>query len=400
MSHAYLDNALPNMVKSTQDQLRHERAALWKAKALNRQLMGDATWMPCGAVESPEDWDMFEPSKKIDQSVNGGKKRKREQATESNTTEAEAIDIIHHVVGPVKLSDAPLDQEVTEPSLASLTDQPTVETGSVMNKETVQEAAGGDIKMADEPEAKESAYTEHAEDAEIAGAGNAPGPPAINGEKVEENSEVNPAEALTLDERNNTEAENPTENEGKAEKQGDQEQSEADDATPPPPARRITRALAAESADAQDTAATPPDSPTPTLTSDSSSSLLQIDPLFLIPPSAQPSKTGSALYGLPADEAGETRKLLTTYIQKQEESIRGLEAVLSKLMKAKRLRNEVLEMCKAEGHIGEMSDGEDWIDYEQWNLQPGELRKGRDEDEDAVEENTIGGRKGKRRARN
>ena len=400
MSHAYLDNALPNMVKKTQDQLRHERATLWKAKALNRQLMGDATWAPCGAVESLEDWDLFEPSKKIEQSVTGGKKRKREQATESNTMESEAIDITDHAGGPVKLSDAALDQEVTEPSLASLTDRPTVEEGSLMTKETVQKAANVDIKMADEPERKQSAYTngaeERADDSEMAGAGKALGSPAINGENVEENSEIKTVEVPAVD--TGPKPENPAD-EAKIENQGQEGHSEVDDATPPPPARRITRALAAESADAQDTGATPPGSPTPTLTSDSSS-LLQIDPLFLILPSAHPSKTGSALYGLPTDEAAETRKLLTTYIQKQEESIRGLEAVLAKLMKAQRLRSEVLEMCKAEGHIGEMSDGEDWIDYEQWNLQPGELRKGRDEDEDAVEENTIGGRKGKRRARN
>jgi len=71
--------------------------------------------------------------------------------------------------------------------------------------------------------------------------------------------------------------------------------------------------------------------------------------------------------------------------------------VLAKLTKARRMRDEVWEMCKAEGHVGEMSDGEDWIDYEQWNLQPGELRKGRYEEDDAMEETGIGGRKGKRR---
>jgi hypothetical protein len=178
--------------------------------------------------------------------------------------------------------------------------------------------------------------------------------------------------------------------------------SEPDDVTPPLPTRRITRALAANNtSNPHSTNPTPPLSPTATLSSSStSSSLLQIDPLFLLPPSVHPSNAASSLYGLPGEEAAETRRLLTTYIQKQEESVRGYEAVLAKLLKAQRLRDEVLEMCKAEGHVGEMSDGEDWIDYEKWGLQPGELRKGRDEDEDAVEENTIGGRKGKRRARN
>jgi hypothetical protein len=187
----------------------------------------------------------------------------------------------------------------------------------------------------------------------------------------------------------------------KATEQSPRPISEPDEATPPAPTRRITRALAASNtSNPHSTNPTPPLSPTPTLASSSTSSLLQIDPLFVLPPSIHSSNAGAALYGLPGEKAAETRRLLTTYIQKQEESVRGFEGVLAKLLKAQRLRDEVFEMCKAEGHVGEMSDGEDWIDNERWGLQPGELRKGRDDDEDAVEENTIGGRKGKRRARN
>lgn len=64
--------------------------------------------------------------------------------------------------------------------------------------------------------------------------------------------------------------------------------------------------------------------------------------------------------------------------------------------------------------MGEMSDGEDWIDVERWGLSREELRKGRDEDQGgegggaAGDEDAggvgggvvMGGRKGKRSRRN
>lgn len=186
---------------------------------------------------------------------------------------------------------------------------------------------------------------------------------------------------------------------------GAEEESSESPATPPQPTRRITRALAANVNGSN--APTPPLSPTSTLTDSSRSSLLQVDPLFLLPeslvgmdPAIRRSSRLSSISGLAADETSDIRTLLTMYIQKQEESVRGYESVLGKLIKAKRMRDEILEACKAEGHIGEMSDGEDWIDHQKWGLAPGELRKGKDEDDEAGEEREvtgIGGRKGKRR---
>lgn len=77
--------------------------------------------------------------------------------------------------------------------------------------------------------------------------------------------------------------------------------------------------------------------------------------------------------------------------------MRGYEAVLGKLIKAKRMRERVWEWCKAEGHVGEWSDGEDWIDSQAWGVAEGELRKGKDEEENVEEETGRKGRKGRRR---
>ena len=77
--------------------------------------------------------------------------------------------------------------------------------------------------------------------------------------------------------------------------------------------------------------------------------------------------------------------------------MRGYEAVLGKLIRAKRMRGKVWQWAKTEGHVGELSDGEDWIDAEAWGLQPGDLKKGTDEDNNEAQEDT--GRKAKRRRR-
>jgi hypothetical protein len=53
------------------------------------------------------------------------------------------------------------------------------------------------------------------------------------------------------------------------------------------------------------------------------------------------------------------------------------------------MRKNVLKWAKAEGHVGEMSDGEDWYDKEEWGLDD-DLKKGQDEEED------DGGNQGKK----
>ena len=408
MSQPYLSSALPDMVKSTQDTLRQERANLWRAKHLNRQLIGDESWMPCGAVESTSDWNLFEPRKKPLQETNGVKKRKRE-CTSSEVLESGGTEVIIHAVETAEMTEAATEKEVYEPSSALLTGRPSAELGQDVampgagrSRELDNQAPADEKQNGTEVQADKTRG--NADDVQVGDAHDLESLPETNGTHPPDIDKIEDAQTLEDGQGGAMQTEEIAYTEmvdGKAIEPSPKPDSEPDDATPPPPTRRITRALAANNnSNPHSTNPTPPLSPTPTLASSSTSSLLRIDPLFLLPPSVHPSNAASALHGLPGEEAAETRRLLTTYIQKQEESVRGYEVVLVKLLKAQRLRDEVLEMCKAEGHVGEMSDGEDWIDYEHWGLQPGELRKGRDEDEDAVEENTIGGRKGKRRARN
>ncbi|THW79797.1 hypothetical protein D6D18_09259 [Aureobasidium pullulans] len=117
------------------------------------------------------------------------------------------------------------------------------------------------------------------------------------------------------------------------------------------------------------------------------SSLPSIHGFFHVPDSALPDRD----YGLPATEADDTRRLLLLYCQKQEQVVRESEQMLEGLLKADRMRKDVWRWCKTEGHAGEMSDGEDWYDMDEWNLSA-PLQKGKEEEE-VEDEGRVKGRR-------
>ena len=59
------------------------------------------------------------------------------------------------------------------------------------------------------------------------------------------------------------------------------------------------------------------------------------------------------------------------------------------------MRRDVFKWSKAEAHVGELSDGEDWYDKEEWGLEQ-DLIKGRDEEDD---ETAAAGKKSTRQRR-
>lgn len=146
---------------------------------------------------------------------------------------------------------------------------------------------------------------------------------------------------------------------------------EAEEETEPAVPRRMrTRAQAHAASD--DTPASRTRSATPESESDFS-----IHPLFIAPAASHPDRD----FGLPSAEAADARRLLQLYIQKQEEVCRGAQKLYDGLLKADRMRKDVLKWAKAEAHIGEMSDGEDWYDREEWDLEE-DLVKGHDDEEE------------------
>ncbi|KAL1599614.1 hypothetical protein SLS60_007417 [Paraconiothyrium brasiliense] len=144
-----------------------------------------------------------------------------------------------------------------------------------------------------------------------------------------------------------------------------QDADDASDTASHNTAHRMTTRRQARAAESP----SPPASPT--------STVHEVHPMFIYPTDALPDRD----LGLPPDEAEDTRLLLMAYVQKQEEVARLAAELFSGISEGERMRQEVLKMAKAEAHLGEMSDGEDWYDREEWNLTE-DLGKGKDEEED------------------
>ncbi|KAK6380908.1 hypothetical protein LTS17_005109 [Exophiala oligosperma] len=381
LSIPYLDGALPDLIVSVETKLRQEKANLWRAKSLNRQFMGDEAWVPCANVEGPEDLDLFEPKSKLPLQ-HAGNKRKRDHDHEISQNGING----HDYAAQNDLTTRQADN--------------TIDVDAEAARRLDQESEA-DHKMAPaiEEATKEQAKQEMDDVLANTEAGHPEQAKPLPAEKTKEvpiqdndkDQKENGDDEMEVDEKGEEGGEEgPKENEA-------EDQSMSEEEEQPQPTRRITRALAAEHT--ASTTASPPVSPNST-TSTVDASLLQADPLFLLPPSlAANHRVPNSLsrLGLPVEEFLETRRFLSMYIQKQEETVRGFEAVLAKLIKAKRMRDNVWEWCKTEGHVGEWSDGEDWVDAEAWGLEPDELKKGKDEEEVEGQEDT--GRKGKRRRR-
>jgi hypothetical protein len=147
----------------------------------------------------------------------------------------------------------------------------------------------------------------------------------------------------------------------------DIQHGDGDNDSSAPSHRMTTRARAQE----------PTHSPTPSLSP-------QIHPFFEFPNSAIPD----ANLGLPIHMADQTRNALISYISKQEEIVRSYKELHEGLLKALEMRTNVWNWTRAEGHEGEMSDHEDWVDLEAWGIEEKDFRKGmlEDEGEEAEEE--------------
>ncbi|KAF7712231.1 Uncharacterized protein PECH_003820 [Penicillium ucsense] len=366
LSHAYTSRALEQMTDAVEEKLRQEKALLWRARNLHRRFLGDGTWMPCGVVETADDRHIFEAQLRDD-----------------------------HRIVPVN--------EYSQDSLASR------EASPAANGQTSQQADAGKFQG-------ETGDVEMGEDSATTG-----GPTAntsnsqepvtqFKSEEIDEGvkdlpqhptEDTGPHENASFDRNGVAATQHPAmasngvrtngESHTHAEHDGDTNDEDAemhDGSSPEPPRRMTTRAQA--------NANNPSD--------DAQSSALSHDldhlqnaphPLFMIPETVRPD----ANFGLPPNEAEETRRLLWSYIQKQEETVRGFEHMLECLLRAAHMKANVMEWCKAEGHVGEMSDGEDWYDREKWGLAEGEeLKKGTDEDEvEAVDESRTTAKRGRGR---
>lgn len=396
LSHAYTSKALFNMTQAIDAKLRQERALLWRARNLHRQFLGDGSWVPCGTIETSEDRSIFEP-----RMASTGHSTPLAQGQENGASIPSAA------TGP--------HVQNHEPAKPRSTEQPD-QDGEV-------QAADNDVDMTDahNEESQSDAPKENAEPGKVPKAeevdtpvGDLPQHPetTVPGQQSNGNCTGNPQSEQdrasdsdhTLErERKENGIDKPTTSvEGGSADRGtwvdaqgngiDGGEEMHDETEPGQPRRMTTRAQASAVNPQQDP---DPNNLSPSPSSDTLNTLPTPHPLFLTPHSVRPDPN----FGLPPNEAEDTRRLLWSYVQKQEETVRGFEHMLESLLRACRMKDDVLEWCKAEGHVGEMSDGEDWYDREKWGLAEGEdLKKGADEDEiETVEESRTTNKRGRGR---
>lgn len=320
--------------------MRKENHSLWQVRHLWTTLCGDFTWAPCETMIGPKDIELY---------------------TEDH--------LARHLLS---LSQGSGDHESASNSApqvngnAAPTETVNGDNTNTNVPKTVPEdsANDGDVSMADLDESNKAAHESHdprkpsgkKERKPLPGSGNA------SDEKIMVNGDGVPGVDKRLPGNGTAsqaaETQDNTTNASMAEGQ----------AEPPSQATNVPNP----------TAPTTQGDPKPEY----------IHPMFATPLNAKPDRDA----GLPDQEAEHLRKLLSLYVQKQEEICRGAQKLHSGLLRAERLRKEVLHWSKAEAHSGvnrDLSDGEDWYDKEEWGLDE-DLKKGQDEEE---EDTTTTGKK-------
>jgi hypothetical protein len=315
------------MIEAVKEKLRKERALLANSHNLHRQLLGDSVWMPCGYVESEEDKFIFQPRPVQTEWDSSGNKKQGDWAQQdgNNQTSQRAED------------GSPMENTHT---------RSTTDDGTARN-------AGSDIEMAEAPnpenpqgpetkglnteDAEQSvrAISEHSENADARSWAN---DSQSYGEHT--NSTRTGEFGLRETENNdNTTTKEPAKTGGSeagdvdmtnADEAEDSKGSEGQASSPEPPRRMTTRAQANatttnENGTTSGSRFSSPDT--------SSMQIPSTHALFVVSESIRPDKD----FGLPPNEAEDTRRLLWSYIQKQEETVRGFTYMLNSLLRAQQL---------------------------------------------------------------
>ncbi|PFH58351.1 hypothetical protein XA68_13848 [Ophiocordyceps unilateralis] len=339
LSKPFVSKTLTNLVSQSCELMRRENQSLWRIRHLWTALCGDGTWMPCGLMVEPDDVTLYTEdhvARHLESLARSG------HATGAPTSERNGSTPKHGPGGANDGGDAGRLEEVVRRSA----EVPMTDAGASHSKQeaiaTLKEANGREQTPA---EARQKAN----------------------------NGDVSSGEF-----------------ESKGVKRPRREGHGADDAAISSQ-ETLHRAEAHERVDARvkDTdpsadATAPPRTggdKAPSIASEGSSEQQAfIHPIFSMPTGARPDRN----LGLPEHEAEDIRRLLSLFVQKQEEICRGATRLHHGLLRAERLRKDVLHWSKAEAHCGpnrDLSDGEDWYDRAEWGLTE-DLKKGQDEEEE------------------
>ncbi|TAQ89463.1 hypothetical protein B7494_g2218 [Chlorociboria aeruginascens] len=358
LAEPFLSKTLTNLTQNAGEMLQKERASLWRIKHLLTKLSGDHTWIACGSMETDRDIELFDEeydrhrgnqlakriAKEDGDHVSTGTSMSEDSQTATGllTTEAE-------LDNPAEFNANPRDDDNQGDIMKDISRiLPTNELSKTVDD------------VSKKSEVLDITKSKSAEDVDISDPHGIENPAGEAMDMDMTSGSVPAPETLHED------AQNPNNIiEGVEGEIGQEDQEEI-----PVPHRMRTRAQAQAASDNTVTSRTRSLSPDANFDS-------YVHPYFLAPQSSRPDRD----LGLPEHEAEETRRLLQLYIQKQEEVCRGAQKVYDGLLKANRYRNSVMKWAKAEAHLGEMDDGEDWYDKEEWGLEEN-LKKGHDEEEE------------------
>ena len=327
--------------------VQKEKASLWRIKHLLTRLSGDNTWIPCESVEMDNDINLFFDDE-------------RERSKDNQYGKLASKDEPDHLsIGTVR-ADERAQNSISEGTHAleagseEMSNVPALGNGLAILPARANSISAEDTPMSyAKLEAQESI-------------------PAHKDPKnaVDQDLDLPVGESMDIDQNLTAVGELDSHLEQTNGENDEEPINDQDDV--PAPTRMRTRAQAQAQSDNTAT------SRTRSVSRDSNVEF--VHPYFLPPPNSRPDRD----FGLPQQEAEETRRILQLYIQKQEEVVRGAERVYNGLLRADRYRYLVIKWAKAEAHVGvnrDMSDGEDWYDKEEWGLTE-DLKKGQDEEEE------------------
>lgn len=338
LSKPFTSNTLTELVKQSSRIMQKENRSLWQVRHLWTSLCGDSTWVPCSTMVGTNDIDFY---------TEKGTARQSQDSTKTG----EGASSPAKLNGEASKNDASGAQATNKSKALS-------EHGAALS-------ADADVPM-DDADAPEKRKTPPRQDEEMMETDDGASKDQPRVADMKQENGKNAANGDTAKLTNGGESSTETASQGRKKRSRlPSEDVHMQDGGEP-----------ANEASQNGVAANPS----------------YIHPMFLPPPNAALDRN----LGLPDNEAEDMRKLLSLYVQKQEEVCRGAARLHLGLLRAQRLRKNVLHWSKAEAHSGpnrDMSDGEDWYDKEEWGLTE-DLKKGQDEEE---EDTTTTGKKTRNR---
>ena len=389
MSIPYRPQILGELVRQAREMVHKERQTLWGVKHLATNFRGDHSWVTSEALHLDDDASLFANNKTPHPDELSTSKALRQlgqtgpqsQNTDPGNTESPMDSRVSNQPDPAA-HQTNLSRTVNAIRVNSVQGMSTLIDDDAITSQSVR-------ILVNDPITVDAVSTNLPKNLELSS--NAEGGGSASHSAVEGDIPISP-ETVTVGRSKETSngvgnQPNATTDRESVSKPVSFAHASPDDAqeedTRVPAHRMRTRAQAQALSDKDNSTHTRTPSTEPSILPD-------IHPLYLIPSSAVPDRD----FGLPPTEAEETRCIMMLWIQKQEEICRSAERLYIGLLKSDRMRKTVFSWCKAEGHLGEMSDGEDWYDREEWGLED-ELKKGQlEEDDDAANQ----GKKTRRRA--